>query len=375
MTSQFGFNTLVDIHKTLNTSPLDRDHIVVEAGLGGAGGMKPMAEALQPHVAVVTMVAMEHKSDYRNVETIALEKGYLVEALPSNGLAMLNGDDPLVAEMAKRTRARVVTFGQEPRNTYRATDARAAFPDRLSFTVQWDGGTLALQTPFAGAHFWLPTLAATSTALELGVPPSLIARQVANFEPPLDRCGVIEIPGGPAFILDTRKAPQHSLGLAFDLVANASAPRRRIVLGQISDGRGSSEGQYRKAYRMAREAADQVIFVGDNAHRSNASEQDRSEGRFMEFRTTKQAADYIRATAMTDEVILLKGSNNLHLERIALDWKSDVRCWEPACGIISPCMSCGLHGAPFEEHRGRKRRKGLRERVSKLIGVAAATDA
>lgn len=317
---QVKFNNLRSIQKTVARSRRGYAFVVAEAGIGSRNSMQPMADALRPDIAVVTMVAIEHKSAFRTLETVAQEKGELVAALENEGVAILNGDDPHVATMAKSTKARVVTFGRTTECDFRATEVHAAYPERLRLTAIWPDGTLPLRTKFVGEHFWLPTLAAVATAIELGTPPDLIAERVASFEPLIERCGVLAIPDGPHFILDTTKAPWHSVRLAFEMVESATAPRKRIVLGHMSDFAGSDQ-KYRDAYRLARTAADQVIFVGQHAHRSKATQKDREEGRFIAFNTTEQASDYIHKTAIPGELILLKGSVDLHLERIALSWK------------------------------------------------------
>ena len=310
---QVKFNDRRAILKTVARASSGFDFVVVEAGIGGKNRMKPMVEALQPDVAIMTLIEIEHKSAFRTHEAIAAEKGELIEALRPGGLAILNGDDPHVMSMASRTNERVVVFGQSEICDYRATNIYAAFPDRLRLTLGWANGSLPLRTNFVGEHFWLPTLAAAVAAIELGVPPDIVAARVATFEPLAERCGVISIPNGPDFILDTTKAPWHSIKLAFDVVATATSPRKRIVLGHMSDFAGSDQ-KYRNAYRWAREVADQVIFVGQHAHRSKATQEDRDSGRFVAFSTPEEVCEHIRQTAIPGEVILLKGSVDLHLD-------------------------------------------------------------
>ncbi|UCI29414.1 Mur ligase family protein [Mesorhizobium sp. B4-1-4] len=346
------------------------DYVVFEAGAFGIDTIRPMAEMLQPHVAIVTMVRLEHFASFRTVENIAVEKRALVEALRPDGLAVLNADDPLVAGMAEGARCRVVTFGTSQLADYRVTDIHAAYPDRLTLSIHWRGGILELQTPFPAEHFWLPTAAAVATALELGVPPDKVAAQVATFQPLANRCAVLVTEGGPQFVVDAAKAPWHSINLALDLIAKASAGRERIVLGQISDYSGSTK-KYAYAYQTAREIADQVIYSGDNAHRSGAGQADRDSGRFVELRTAKEVSDHIKRTAVPGELILLKSSSNLHLERVALAWTYDVKCWIPVCGKREGCDTCGLYEVPFEQHGDyvRQRRRAKRwQRLRRMFG-------
>jgi UDP-N-acetylmuramoyl-tripeptide--D-alanyl-D-alanine ligase len=339
--------------KTLLDRSGDSDFVVAELGVGRAGSMRPMAEALRPDVAVITLVGLEHYSVFRTREAVAMEKGDLVESVRPGGFAVLNADDRHVMSMAARTAERIVTFGRTEVADFRAVDICAAYPDRLRLTLEWRGQTLELKSRFLAEHFWLSVAAASAAAIEIGVPPAIVAQQVASFEPIMHRFGLLSVPNGPDFIVDTVKAPWHSLQLAFDAIAAATAPRKRIVLGQMSDFSDSNR-KYRDAYLAAQAAADQVMFVGDHSHRSKASKQDRDEGRFAAFTTPWDVAEHIRKTAIPGELILLKGSSNLHLERIALSWVDDVKCWVPSCGKSQGCEACGLYKLSYEVHRGHK---------------------
>lgn len=346
------------------------DYVVFEAGASDFGSIGAMARMLKPSVAVVTMVRLEHFGKFRTLDAVAAEKRALVEAIQPDGLAVLNCDDPLVLGMASGAKCRIVTFGQSEKSDYRVSEVYAAYPELLRFTLHWRGGSLAIQAPFPGEQFWLPTAAAAATALELGVPPETVAARTASFEPLPNRSTVEVVQAGPQFLVDTAKAPWHSLNIALEMIAKAKATRKRIVLGQISDYAGSSR-KYGTTYKVAREIADQVIYTGDNAHRSRASQADRDGGRFVELRSAKEVSDHIKQTAVPGELILLKSSSNLHLERIALAWTHDVKCWVPVCGKPSSCQTCGLYEVPFEEHRdfvAKRRLARRRHRFRWLLG-------
>jgi UDP-N-acetylmuramoyl-tripeptide--D-alanyl-D-alanine ligase len=170
--------------------------------------------------------------------------------------------------------------------------------------------------------------------------------------------------------MDAAKAPWHSLALAFDMMAKSTFQRKRIVLGRLSDFAGSNR-KYAHAYRSAREVADQVVYVGEHAHRSKASQADRDSGRFVELRTPKEVSDHIAQTAEPDELILIKGSASLHLERVALAWTHNVQCWIPLCGKREGCEVCGLYEVPFEQQRDfvrQRKRASRRQRIRRLFG-------
>lgn len=349
------------------------DYAVFEAAAFGPDTIRPMAELLRPHIAVVTMVRLEHASSFRTLENVAREKGWLVNALEPGGFAVLNADDPNVVGMASGRR--FVTFGESEAADYRVSGISAAYPQALSFRLHWRAGVLDLETPFPGAHFWLPTAAAAATALEIGVPPRIVEERVRTFRPLDNRCEVYLPEGGPHFIVDSVKAPWHSLALAFDMVAKSTLQKKRIVLGQLSDFSDSS-AKYARAYKSARGIAGQVVYVGEHAHRSKADQADRGDGRFVELRAPKEVSDHIRRTAVPGELILLKSSSNLHLERVALAWTHDVRCWIPDCGKRESCQTCGLYEVPFEEHksfRANRRFERWRRRFGRLLDGLALT--
>ncbi|ESY00095.1 Mur ligase family protein [Mesorhizobium sp. LNJC405B00] len=346
------------------------DYVVFEAAAFGPDTMKPMAELLRPDVAVVTMVRLEHRASFKTVENVAREKSALVAALEPGGFAMLNADDPLVMGMASASYCRSVTFGTSEQADYRVSDIEAAYPKPLRFSLHWRGGVLDIETSFPGQHFWLPTSAAVASALELGVPAQMVKDRTATFQPLENRGQVLVPAGGPHFIVDAAKAPWHSLSLAFDMVAGSTFGRKRIVLGQLSDFSGSNN-RYAQAYSSAREIADQVIYAGDHAHRSKANQADRDSGRFIELRTAREVSDYIAQTAQPDELILLKSSSNLHLERVALAWTHDVQCWVSVCGKTEGCEQCGLYEVPFEQHRefvAQRKSKRRKHRLLRLLG-------
>lgn len=151
--------------------------------------------------------------------------------------------------------------------------------------------------------------------------------------------------------------------LAYDIAASADAPYRRIVQGTISYIVGDTGEAYREAYAMARESADEVIFVGPFATLSGAPDEDRRGGRFFEFADVRSAHEHLARTARRGEVIVIKGSLRNHLERMAIAFQDEVRCEEPACGFKVNCLTCGLYGHPFSEHKAiRKSRRIDNER-------------
>lgn len=361
--AQIYENTIPQLARTLCKAPSLADYVVAEVGATVKESISPMARLLRPDVTIITKIGLEHYSAFRSKDAVAQEKGELVAALPASGLAVLNADDLNALSMAKRTQARNVTFGRSESADYRLEAAEASFPQRLKVTVSCRDGIFELQTPFVGEEFWIATLAAFATAVELGVPPGMAAARIASFAAPWNRCGILATDGGPTFIVDTVKAPNDSIPAAINMLRKSQPANKRAVIGFVSDHTGGPRKGTALAYHLASQCSDQFIFVGENGHRARPSDEDRKSGKFIDFLLPKEASDYVRATSRPGELILLKGSQTQHLERIALSWTHDVRCWESKCGKYIDCLQCGMVEVPYDEHR--KARKARARNLAK----------
>lgn len=335
--------------KTLGGVKREHDYVVLEVGTSAPGNIQRMARVVRPDIAIVTIVGQEHYSAFRSKDAVAEEKGSLIKAQAHDGIAILNKDDPHVLAMSKLAKGRVVTFGNSAAD-YSKHNLISNEPGSLAFTINFGGRQIRLKTRLTGAHNYLAVLAAAACALELGVPEQKVIQRIASFKPVFARLSVHTIEGGPTFIVDTHKAPYESIPLVFDVLRDCTAPRKRFVLGTISDYPGNSTPKYRNTYRAALNVADQVMFVGENANKSKATDEEIAAGKFIALSSVKQLSDYIKSTAVPGEIILLKGSGNLHLERIMLDWTTEVKCWPDKCGVATGCYMCGQYNIPFFEH-------------------------
>jgi len=350
--SQSLNNTIGPLIKTLRRHQKTDLFVVAELGVGGKGQMAPMAEIFKPDVAILTMIGDEHYSSFRGKVGVFEEKSKLFQALKPDGLAILNGDDSFTMNIVEKSLFRHVTFGRNnPNSDYIVQKINASVADLLTFTIKNKKNKIRIHTQFPGEQFWLPITAAVVAALELDIPVKSIIERVATFNPIYRRCSVHIIQDGPCFILDCIKAPYTTLNLAFDMVKNIKSTRRRIVIGNISDYAGNPKPKYKNAYKYARECADQVIFIGKKQTTIKPCSDDIKHERVIFVQTPEEAFDFIKKTYIPNEVILVKGSGNLHLERLMLAFKKKVLCWEPACKVNDNCLTCPGLGNKFNRNK------------------------
>src|SRR5690606_15576499 len=124
----------------------------------------------EPRIGAVLNVGYTHASKLGSIEAIAAEKLTLVDALPPDGTALLNADDPRVAPAAGRLACRVVTFGTAPEATLRASAIRDRGLAGTTFTATYDGATAEVASPLPGVHTIPAALTAIGIALAAGMP-------------------------------------------------------------------------------------------------------------------------------------------------------------------------------------------------------------
>lgn len=344
----------------------DEDFVILEAGTLGPGDVAKTAELFRPDISLVTLVALEHYSAFRNIQAVAQEKAAVVEALRDDGMAILNFDSPEVRSMAPLSKGRIVSFALES-GDYTARQRQLSGDGRLRFTLKYKGTTLPIETSLLGVHNWLAATAAATCALELGISPQDIATRTATFEQLPGRLTKHELPDGTTFILDSVKAPYHSVALPLALLSRLNYQRKRVVIGQLSDYSGNPKAKYRDTYRAAREIADEVIMVGNNARKVTPTAEDAASGNSRQFDHVRDLARYLAETATPGEVVVVKSASNLHLERLLLMRQSHVSCWTDECRVKLTCQMCGLYGRPYAEHLGQQS-KAKRETLRLLAG-------
>ncbi|WP_068278209.1 UDP-N-acetylmuramoyl-tripeptide--D-alanyl-D-alanine ligase [Aldersonia kunmingensis] len=146
--------------------------LVLELSARGIGHIAALAQVAPPRIGVVLNVGTAHLGEFGSREAIAQTKGELVEALPpaaDGGVAVLNADDSLVAAMASRTQARVVTVGQAAGADVRAVDVVLDDEARARFVLVCAAGRVDVTLAVHGEHQVGNALAAAAVALECGL--------------------------------------------------------------------------------------------------------------------------------------------------------------------------------------------------------------
>ncbi|MFJ4657817.1 UDP-N-acetylmuramoyl-tripeptide--D-alanyl-D-alanine ligase [Nocardia sp. NPDC088792] len=243
--------------------------LVLELSARGPGHIKALTEIAPPSVGVVLNVGTAHLGEFGSREVIAQTKGELVEALPATGLAVLNLDDHLVAGMAHRTHARVVTVGQAADADVRATDVTLDEQARARFTLHANGDSIEVRLAVHGEHQVGNALSAAAVALHQGADLATVAQALSGAHAAsARRMDVQTRADGVTVVNDSYNANPDSVRAALKalvtMAKSGDTPRRSwAVLGEMGELGEESVLEHDKIGRLVvRLDVDQLIVVG-----------------------------------------------------------------------------------------------------------------
>ncbi len=263
--SPSSFNNEAGLPITLLGAPDDVEVIVAEMGARFAGNIRDLAEIARPTIGIVTHVGWAHAEHLEGRTGIAAVKGELVEALPADGLAVLNAGCDATPSLAERTAARVVTVGRTPTADVAigAVTLDAELRATLSLSTPW--GNLATTLGVRGEHQVENAAMAATVALHLGVAPEAVAAGLARARGAVQRMELTRTPDGVAVVNDAyNSSPTSAVAAVRSLAALAVEGRRIAVLGEMLElGAHAEDGYTAVGEAVASGGIDVLVAVGD----------------------------------------------------------------------------------------------------------------
>ena len=298
-------------------------YLISEMSARGVGHIAALCQITPPRLGAVLGVGHAHLGEFGGLEQVALAKGELVEALPSDGVAVLNLDDERVAAMAARTRARVVTFGRGPRADIRAELVGTDELGRASFTLVTPSGSAPVRLTLYGEHHVSNALAAAALAHELGMSSAAIADGLsAAVARSRWRMEVTTLADGVTVINDAYNANPDAMRAAIAALATMAGRGRAIaVLGYMTELGDQDRELHEAAGAQAADAGvAALIVVGDEAApmMTGAKSVGSWPGELVHVPDVAAAVEAVRSRARSGDVVLVKASHSIGLERVAL---------------------------------------------------------
>lgn len=305
----------------LEIEPDDQMAVLEMGGAYAMGEVALLASIAKPRVGVVTNVHPIHLERMGTIEAIAETKRELPASLESDGVAVLNGDDARVRDMASYTRATVLTYGSTPDSSLWFSDLETFGNRGIAFHLHGLWPSRRVELPLAGAHAVELAMAALLTGHVFGLELDEMLTALSDRGVQI-RLVPIEGPHGSLLIDDTYNASAPSMLSALRVLKETSAKRRVAVLGGMRELGSETDVQHQQVGEEVARTADLLYTYGDLALKlADAATASVVDGRTFAVQSFREdQREELIATLLSElsdgDLVLLKGSRGLEMERI-----------------------------------------------------------
>ena len=319
--SEGNFNNHFGLPLMLLKLEPEHDLAVIEMGMSHAGEIAALAKIAQPEIGVVTNVAAVHLEFFDSISGIARAKYELVEALPATGIAVLNADDEYVSQFGRDFRGKIVLYGLRPSAHVRAENIRSLGAGGSAFEVVVGSHRERAVLHLVGSHNIHNALAAIAVGLERGLTPSEAVAALATLAPSDKRGQVVKL-GNITIINDCYNNNPKALEAMVDALAAMPAKRRIVVGGEMLElGAAGAELHRQAGEYIAKKRID--LLLGVRGQADQMVEAASHAGIRAEFvATPEQAGEWLAHETRDGDIVLLKASRGVKLERALDTWKS-----------------------------------------------------
>lgn len=313
-----NFNNEIGLPLTLLGLSEGHERAVLEMGFYVPGEITFLCELALPQIGVVTNVGTVHAERAGSQEAIARGKAELVQALPPEpeGVAILNYDDPLVREMAGKTKARVFYYGLDPRADLWADNVEGLGLEGIRFQLHYHGENIYLRVPMIGRHSVHTALRATAVGLADGLTWQEIVGGLHLGTTQL-RLVTVRSESGALILDDTYNATPESTLAALNLFNELEGHKVAVLGDMLELGPYEEQGHEMVGLRAA-EIAEELVCVGPRARMIAAAAREAGLPieAITELEDSDSAIDYLRPRLKADDVVLIKGSRGMRMDRI-----------------------------------------------------------
>ncbi len=293
---------------------------VVELGMSAPGEIRTLLGIAEPDVRVWTNVAEAHLEHFPSVEAIADAKAEILEGADADAVLIANGGDALVMTRAARFAGRTVTFDLERPADVSATNIESRGIRGMAADVATPEGSVRLETPLVGRGNLANVLAGLAVGLEAGVPLDAMAARAATLAPAAHRGEVRALASGVTVIDDAYNANPLAVERALDVLGAEAGSRRVAVLGEMLElGPEAAALHARVGRAAARAGVSVLVTVGGGpaiALGRGAQEAGLAASAIHHAATSEEAAAIVAGLVRPGDLVLVKGSRSVRLERV-----------------------------------------------------------
>ncbi len=305
----------------LSLFELNKEHelAVLEMGMSAAGEIRRLAEIAQPEIGVITNIFPAHLVELKNIKSVQAAKGELFDALGREGTAIVNADDPLVLELARKLRSRVVTFGIDKPADVTAADIRFRKNAGFDFTVRLFDDKFPLFLPLLSYGGIYNALAAVAASHSLGITTvNMIAGVGRSIQ--LSQRGEILTHDSMTILDDSYNANPGSMKDTLNTLARFQTDGRKFfIIGDMLElGEFAERAHVELGNEIVKRPVDYLVTVGKLAGLAgqSARKAGMAKDRVISFENHQQAANYLSGQAAPGDFLVFKGSRTTRMEKI-----------------------------------------------------------
>ena len=296
---------------------------VIELGMSHAGEIAALAKLAHADIGVVTNVAPVHLEFFSSIADIARAKYELIQELHSGAVAVLNADDEYVSQFGRDFHGKVVHYGIHHQANVSGQKVESLGAGGSRFELVANSVRQEITLPLLGEHNVYNALAAAAVAMERGLTPTEIAAALATLAPADKRGEKISL-GGATVINDCYNSNPKALTAMVDALASMPAARRIVVAGEMLELGPQGEALHFEAGRhMAEKKIDRVLGVRGLA-RQMVDGANAAGGQAEFVATAEEAGDWLKKEVHAGDLVLLKASRGVKLEKALEHWKSSI---------------------------------------------------
>lgn len=314
--TQKNYNSQIGVPIMLARISSEDEMAVLECGMSEEGQITILSNMVKPRYAVVSRIGVAHIETMKTQENIRREKLSIITAMDEDGTLFLNGDDAMLAELQGSFSCKTCYYGTQEWCDYRAEDIQYD-KGRSYFVCVHGEERVPVELSVLGQHNVLNCVAAIAVSHVCGIPMAISAAEFAYFHGM--RQNVIQLENRFTIIDDTYNASPDSVRASLDVLCHMETEGKRVaVLGDMFDlGENSKQYHHEIGEFLLKLPIDELVVVGERAKEIvQAAKEGKSGLKTYEFSENEEAVMYLLATLMPGDVVLIKGSNGMHMNEI-----------------------------------------------------------
>ncbi len=312
--------------------------LVLELAVDHPGDMDYLLDIIKPWIGVLTFIGPVHLENFNSLEDILEEKAKLIADLSSDECAILNFDNELVKQAAKKTKSEIISYGFNSDCQLRAKEVNFIFGDRIegdkltgiSYKLSYKNTTIPIYLPgVLGSPAVYASLAAAAIGLKYGMNLVEISQALKNFKAPTGRLNIIKGVKNTTIIDDTYNSSPQSCAVALEIASKIELPtgaRKYAVLGDMLELGSISEKSHLDIGKLVQKYKfDKLIVVGERSRdiARGAEKAGLGKDNIFHFNFSPEAGKFLQEQINESDLALVKGSQGIRMEKIVKEIMSE----------------------------------------------------